>query len=90
MRSDVLEEEQDQELARLEAFLEKNGATDFQCMVRGRQRIAYPIQGDWYGIYVRCTYEAPPSAVRALEQHMAAPVAGDAAKNVLRQMTLKV
>ena len=89
LRPDILEEEQDQELAKLEAFLTKNGATDFKCMVRGRQRIAYPIDGDWFGIYVLCTYNAPPTTVKALEEQLSAPVAGNAKKNVVRQATFK-
>lgn len=89
LRPDILEEEQDQELAKLEAFLAKNGATDFKCMVRGRQRIAYPIDGDWFGIYVLCTYNALPTTVKALEEQLSAPVAGNAKKNVVRQATFK-
>lgn len=89
LRPDILEEEQDQELAKLEAFLTKNGATDFKCMVRGRQRIAYPIDGDWFGIYVLCTYNALPTTAKALEEQLSAPVAGNAKKNVVRQATFK-
>lgn len=90
LRPDIMEEEQDQELAKMEAFLTKNGATDFKCMVRGRQRISYPIQGDWFGVYVLCTYKALPTTVRALEEQMSIPVAGNSQKNIVRQMTVKV
>lgn len=33
-----------QELARFQAFLQKQGATQLSDMVRGRQRLAYPIK----------------------------------------------
>lgn len=33
-----------QELAKFQAFLQKQGATQLSDMVRGRQRLAYPIK----------------------------------------------
>lgn len=42
----------DVELAKFEAFLKKEGSRDISALVRGSQRLAYPIRGYWDGVYV--------------------------------------
>jgi len=44
LRPTMPDEERDQELARFQAFLQKQGATQLSDLVRGRQRLAYPIE----------------------------------------------
>lgn len=44
LRPTMKDEERDQELARFQAFLQKQGATGLSDLVRGRQRLAYPIK----------------------------------------------
>lgn len=51
LRPTMADEERDQELAKFQAFLQKEGATGLSDLVRGRQRLAYPIK--------RCVVRAP-------------------------------
>ena len=44
LRPSMADEERDQELAKFQAFLQKQGASQLSDMVRGRQRLAYPIK----------------------------------------------
>ena len=46
------EQNSDVELAKFEAFLKKEGSRDISALVRGSQRLAYPIRGYWDGVYV--------------------------------------
>ena len=49
----------DLELAKFEAFLKKEGGAGVSALVRGRQRLAYPIKGYWEGVYVLLTVSRP-------------------------------
>jgi small subunit ribosomal protein S6 len=44
LRPTMPDEERDQELAKFQAFLQKLGASQLSDLVRGRQRLAYPIK----------------------------------------------
>ena len=44
LRPTMADEERDQELAKFQAFLQRQGASQLSDMVRGRQRLAYPIK----------------------------------------------
>ena len=44
LRPSMADEERDQELAKFQAFLQKQGASQLSDMVRGRQRLAYHIK----------------------------------------------
>ncbi|KAL4423041.1 hypothetical protein ABPG77_002075 [Micractinium sp. CCAP 211/92] len=89
LRPTMKDEERDQELARFQAFLQKQGATGLSDLVRGRQRLAYPIKRFSEGIYVLYTYTADPSTGQAVQKYLSTPQAGNEL-NILRHMTFVV
>ena len=56
LRPDLGEDEWEEELARFESALDKAGVTEIDSLVRGRQRMAFPIDGCIYGLYVLYTF----------------------------------
>ncbi|KAL0045136.1 hypothetical protein WJX82_009684 [Trebouxia sp. C0006] len=52
LRPDMSDENRDIELAKFEAFLNREQCKEIKALVRGRQQLAYPIKGFWEGIYV--------------------------------------
>jgi small subunit ribosomal protein S6 len=89
LRPSMVDEERDQELAKFQAFLQKQGATQLTDMVRGRQRLAYPIKRFTEGIYVLYTYSASSGAGQAVQKYLSTPQAGSEL-NILRHMTFRV
>ena len=89
LRPDLTDEQRDSELAKFEAFLRKNGASDIQVTIRGRQRLAYPIKSFVDGIYVLYTFDADPQVVAPVQKLLSTPTAG-AELNVLRHMTFRI
>lgn len=67
LRPDLSEEEWEEELARFESSLDKAGVTEIDSLVRGRQRMAYPIKGCVYGLYVLYTFIGTPQVGRAVQ-----------------------
>merc|ERR1712209_111239 len=59
LRPDLMEEERDAQLAKVESILAENGAIDIKLVTKGIQRIAYPIDGMWEGFMVFMTYMTP-------------------------------
>ncbi|PSC69962.1 plastid ribosomal S6 [Micractinium conductrix] len=86
LRPTMADEERDQELAKFQAFLQKEGATGLSDLVRGRQRLAYPIKRFTEGIYVLYSYKAAPSAGQAVQKFLSTPTASGVS-NILRHMT---
>jgi len=67
----------DKELAKFEAFLNKEQCQHINALVRNRSRLAYPMKGNqWEGIYVLYTYAAKRSTARAVQQLLSNPEAG--------------
>lgn len=67
----------DKELAKFEAFLNKEQCMHINALVRNRSRLAYPMKGtQWEGIYVLYTYAAKRSTARAVQQLLSNPEAG--------------
>lgn len=60
---------------------------DVKAMVRGRHRMAYPVKGNWEGIYVLFSFLAQPSTAPKVQILLSNPPAG-AEDNILRHMTL--
>jgi small subunit ribosomal protein S6 len=89
LRPDMSDEQRDQELAKFEAFLKREGARDIKVTVRGRQRLAYPIKRFPEGIYVLYTYGAGPTVSNAVQRMLSTPEAG-AELNILRHMTFRI
>jgi len=86
LRPTMNEEERDRELAKFEAFLNKDGFQHINALVRPRSRLAYPIKGQWEGIYVLYTYAARRATVRTVQTLLSNPEAGSE-DNVLRHIT---
>lgn len=80
------DEERDKELARFEAFLNKEMARDIAVSVRGRHRLAYPIKGHVDGVYVLYTYVAPRSVSQKVQKLLSNPEVGNEGY-VIRHMT---
>lgn len=89
LRPDMTDEQRDIELAKFQAFLEKESAHNVQVTVRGRQRLAYPIKNFAEGIYVLYTYAAAPHVSQAVQKTLSTPEAGSEL-NILRHMTFKI
>ena len=76
----------DLELAKFEAFLKKEGGAGVSALVRGRQRLAYPIKGYWEGVYVLYRFSAKRATSQGVQKLLSTPAVG-AEANVLRHMT---
>lgn len=77
LRGTLGDEERDKELAKFEAFLNKEQCMHINALVRNRSRLAYPMKGSqWEGIYVLYTYAAKRTTARAVQQLLANPEAG--------------
>ena len=76
----------DKELAKFEAFLNKEGCMHISALVRGRSRMAYPIKTNWEGIYVLYTYAARRATARTVQLLLSNPEAGSEDK-LLRHIT---
>jgi len=87
LRPTLSEEERDKELAKFEAFLNKEECMNISALVRGRSRMAYPIKGNWEGIYVLYTYAAKRQTARTVQLLLSNPEAGSE-DNVLRHITM--
>jgi small subunit ribosomal protein S6 len=70
LRPDLSEEQQNELIDRYEAQLSELGATNQEIQVRGKRRLAYPIQKFQDGVYVQVNYTAPGSHVAPLERSM--------------------
>uniref|UniRef100_A0A7S0WV86 Plastid ribosomal protein S6 n=1 Tax=Chlamydomonas leiostraca TaxID=1034604 RepID=A0A7S0WV86_9CHLO len=86
LKPTMSEEDRDRELAKFEAFLNKEDCQNINALVRGRSRMAYPIKQHWEGIYVLYTYAARRTTARTIQQLLSNPEAGSE-DNVLRHIT---
>uniref|UniRef100_A0A061RX83 Plastid chloroplast ribosomal protein s6 n=1 Tax=Tetraselmis sp. GSL018 TaxID=582737 RepID=A0A061RX83_9CHLO len=73
LRPNITNDERDRELAKFEVFLKNEEAIEISAMVRGRQRMAYPMQGHWEGIYVLYTYAAKRTTAQGVQQLLSNP-----------------
>ncbi|KAF5838767.1 hypothetical protein DUNSADRAFT_2230 [Dunaliella salina] len=81
------DEDRDRELAKFEAYLNKEECLSINALVRGRSRLAYPMKTHWEGIYVLYTYAARRQTARAVQLMLSNPEVGS--ENVLlRHMTI--
>jgi small subunit ribosomal protein S6 len=61
-------------------------ASDVHAMMRGRHRMAYPVKGNWEGIYVLFSYIAKKSTTPKVQRLLSTPSSGSE-DNILRHMT---
>ena len=83
---DFSEGEVEAEVGEFRDFLEAQGAQDVEVAVKGRQRMASPIKGEWNGIFALFMYAAPFQCSRAVQDRLSAP---DDAKRVMRFITVR-
>lgn len=88
LRPDMTDEDRDKELAKFEAFLNNQECKEIKALVRGRQPLAYPIYGNWEGIYVLYTYAARASVSPKVQKMLSTPESGNE-KTLLRHMTFR-
>lgn len=89
LKADTLDDEVQEEMDKLESFINSEGAIECSVMNRGRQRMAYPIKEQWEGIYVMVNFVSMPRVPKALQDMLSAPVVGGDEKNIVRYMTIK-
>merc|ERR1712023_561474 len=73
LRPDVFNEEKDRQLAKFEAFLMKNGAENIECIIKGKQKMSYPIQGHWDGIYVLFQFSGDGKIAKSVHKMLSNP-----------------
>merc|ERR1712023_146418 len=73
LRPDVFDEEKDRQLAKFEAFLMKNGAENIECLIKGKQKMSYPIQGHWDGIFVLFQFSAQGKTAKSVHKMLSNP-----------------
>lgn len=86
LNTSLSDEERDKELARFEAYLNKEECQNINALVRPRTRMAYPIKGEWEGIYVLYTYGAKRQTAKNIQLLLSNPEAGSEGK-VMRHLT---
>lgn len=86
LRPTMIEEERDRELAKFEAFLNKEECVNINALVRGSSRLAYTMRSHWEGIYVVYTYAARRQTAQAVQKLLSTPEVGSE-DNVLRHIT---
>jgi len=88
MLADATDDEVTTEIEKIESVLSEAGAVSIECLNRGRQPLAYNINGSPEAIYVQVNYFAPGAAPQHFEKVQAIPVIGDR-KLIIRFMTHK-
>ena len=86
LRPDLSEGDVEGDLQALQEFLEANGATDVMLNLKGRQRMASPIKGEWNGIYVLVMFCAPRKVSKLLQDRLSAP---DDTNRIMRFLTTR-
>lgn len=86
LKATLTDDERDKELAKFEAFLNKEGCQSINALVRPRQRMAYPMKGNWESMYVLYTYAASRQTARKVQLLLSNPEAGSEDR-ILRHVT---
>jgi small subunit ribosomal protein S6 len=87
LRAMMEDQGRDAQLAKFEAYLNKEGCLHINCIVRPRSRMAYPMKkNNWDGLYVLFTYAAKRQTARSVQLLLSNPEAGSEDK-ILRHIT---
>merc|ERR1712078_685624 len=89
LRPDVFDEEKDRQLAKFEAFLMKSGAENIECVIKGKQKMSYPIQGHWDGIFVLFQFTAPGKIAASVHNMLSNPDV-ESQGNIVRWILLRL
>ncbi len=84
LRSDLSEEQLQQEVDRYKSLIGEYQATDIEVKIWGKKRLAYPIKKQNDGIYVQMNYKAEGKQVAPMERTMRL------SEEVIRFLTLKL
>jgi ribosomal protein S6 len=87
LRSSINDQDRDEQLAKFEAYLNKEDCLNINALTRSRSRMAYPMKGNWDGMYVLYTYAAKRQTARNVQLLLSNPEAGSEDK-ILRHITL--
>eukprot|EP00878_Enallax_costatus_P001872 GHUV01002030.1.p1 GENE.GHUV01002030.1~~GHUV01002030.1.p1 ORF type:complete len:184 (+),score=65.13 GHUV01002030.1:181-732(+) len=87
LRASINDQDRDEQLAKFEAYLNKEDCLNINALVRSRSRMAYPMKGNWDGMYVLYTYAAKRQTARNIQLLLSNPEAGSEDK-ILRHITL--
>ncbi|PNH11702.1 30S ribosomal protein S6 [Tetrabaena socialis] len=87
LKPSLSDEERDRELAKFEAYLNKQECFDIHAVVKGRSKLAYPIKKEYEGIYVLYQYCAHRQTARSVQLLLSKPEAG-AEDTLLRHITV--
>lgn len=87
LNSTLSDEERDKELAKFEAYLNKEDCQHINALVRPRTRMAYPIKSEWEGIYVLYSYACKRQTAKQIQLLLSKPEAGSEG-TLLRHITL--
>tara|TARA_B100000214_G_scaffold357142_1_gene316417 strand:+ start:303 stop:743 length:441 start_codon:yes stop_codon:yes gene_type:complete len=83
LRPDIPEEEVDSHLKKYSELLEKSGTEVLDSQMRGKRRLAYPIDKHKEGIYVQLSHKGNGQQVATLERAMRL------SEDVIRYLTVK-
>ena len=83
LRPDIPEEEVDSHLKKYSEILEKSGTEVLDSQMRGKRRLAYPIDKHKEGIYVQLSHKGNGQQVATLEKAMRL------SEDVIRYLTVK-
>ena len=87
LKATLSQDERDREVAKFEAYLNKQECQYISALVRSRAYLAYPIKSDWEGIYVVYTYACKRATAKKIQLLLSNPDAGSEGI-VLRHITL--
>ena len=83
LRPDIPEEEVDSHIKKYSEILEKSGTEVLDSQMRGKRRLAYPINKNKEGIYVQLSHKGNGQQVLTLEKAMRL------SEDVIRYLTVK-
>merc|ERR1719265_814488 len=73
MRPNMFDEENDRQLAKFESFLRDKNAKNIQYIVKGKQKMSYPIAGYWEGIYAIFQFTADSEVASSVNATLSNP-----------------
>merc|ERR1719321_377961 len=89
LRPDMFDEEKDRQLAKFEAFLMKSGAENIECLIKGKQKMSYPIKGHWDGIFVLFQFSGQAKIATSVHNMLSNPDV-ESQGNIVRWILLRL
>jgi small subunit ribosomal protein S6 len=88
LRPTLSDEDRDREVAKFEAFLNKENCLQIDSFFRGRTQLAYPMKGNAEGQYVLYTFAAKRATAKAIQHLLSNPDVGSE-DNIMRFMVFR-